>query len=141
MINYCHACAIRLGLVQPIDVTVQNLTGSNYQFEKFMKHTAPLKYAGIVSVFFWQDYPLYRNFTISGSISGILQIDDQNRKNWIYYAGRDIGITYEDGKYKLPNDAVKVVLSDNPTGIHAFPVSFELQYVERCPECNRVLPT
>jgi hypothetical protein len=96
---------------------------------------------GIVSIFFWQDYPLYRDFTISGSLSGSLQIDDQNRRNLIWYAGRDIGITYENGIYKLPNDAVKVVLSDNPTGIHAFPVNYELQYAERCLVCNRVLPS
>lgn len=141
MQHYCHDCAIQLGLITPIDPTIPSLTGSNYQFEKFVKHTAPANYGGLISVFFWQDYPLYRDFTISGTISGSLQIDDLNRKNLIWYAGREIGITYENGVYTLPNDAVKVVLSDISTGIHAFPVNFELQYVERCRSCDRVLPS
>lgn len=140
MKHYCPECAVHLKLVNPIDATTQNLTGSIYQFEKFVKHTAPIEYRGIISVFFGQDYPLYRDYTISGSLSGSLQIDDQNRRNLIWYAGRDIGITYENGLYKVPNDAVKVVLADNPTGIHAFPVNYELQYAEKCLECNRPLP-
>jgi hypothetical protein len=138
---YCPECAVHLNLVNPIDAATQNLTGSNYQLEKFVKHTAPIEYHGLISGFFWQDYPLYRDFTISGSIAGIVQIDDQNRRNLIWYAGRDIGITYENGTYKLPNDAVKVVLSDNPTGIHAFPVNFELQYATLCLRCARPLPS
>jgi len=138
---YCPECAIRLNVVNPIDAATQNLTGSIYQFEKYVKHTAPIEYKGIVSVFFWQDYPLYRAFTISGSLSGIVQIDDLNRRNLIWYAGRDIGITYENGIYKQPNDAVKVVLSDNPTGIHAYPVNYELQYATLCLGCSRPLPS
>lgn len=141
MTYYCHECAVRNGLVNPIDAFTANLTGSNYQFEKFVKHTAPNQYNGLISVFFWQDFPLYRDFTISGSISGALQIDDQNRKNLIWYAGRDIGITYENGVYRSPNDAVKVVLSENPTGIHAFPINYELQYVNRCLACDRIIPS
>jgi hypothetical protein len=58
MKNYCHDCAIRKGLINPIDSTTISLTGTSYQLEKFVKHTAPLQYGGVVSVFFWQDYPL-----------------------------------------------------------------------------------
>jgi hypothetical protein len=141
MKHYCHQCAIRLGLIAPIDPITQNITGSQYQFEKFVKHTAPTNYKGLLSVFFTQDFPQYQNYTINGTVSGSLQIDDLNRKNLIWYAGRDVGITYENGLYKVPNDAVKVVLSDISTGIHAFPVNFELQYVERCLSCDRVLPS
>jgi hypothetical protein len=140
MKHYCHECAIRHNLVTPIDAATQNLTGSNYLLEKFVKHTAPLQYNGIVSVFFSQDYSNYKDYTISGSLSGSLQIDDQHRKNLIWYAGRDIGITYENGIYRLPDDAVKVVLSEDPLRIHPFPVNFELQYAERCLICGRELP-
>ncbi len=141
MKHYCHECAIRGGLVKPIDTTTHNLTGSIDLLEKFVKHTAPVEYNGLVSVFFWQEYPHYRDFTISGSLSGSLQVDDLNRKNLIWYAGRDIGITYENGIYKVPGDAVKVVLSEFPAKIHAFPVNYELQYAERCLICDRVLPS
>jgi len=139
MQHFCHDCVIRHSLINPIDTTIQNLTGSAYMLEKFVKHTAPLDYRGIVSVFFSQDYSCYRDFTISSTVSGSLQVDDQNRKNWIWYAGHDVGITYQNGIYSLPNDAIKVVLSDNPTGIHAFPVNYELQYVERCYLCGKPL--
>ncbi len=140
MKHYCHDCAIRNNLINPIDAAMQNLTGSHYLLEKFVKHTAPLQYNGMVSVFFSQDYSNYKDYTISGSLSGSLQIDDWNRKNLIWYAGRDIGITYENGVYKLPNDAVKVVLSEDPLRIHPFSINYELQYAERCLICGRDLP-
>jgi hypothetical protein len=140
MIHYCHSCAVRLRLINPIDATMQNLTGSRYQLEKFVKHTAPQEYNGEISVFFSRDYSAYRDYTISGSLSGSLQIDEQNRKNLIWYAGKDIGITYENGIYKCPNDAVKVVLAENPTGIHPFSINYELQYLDRCCECGGFLP-
>jgi hypothetical protein len=139
MQHFCHDCAVRLRHVSPIDAAVTSLTGSNYQFEKFTKHTAPAQYNGLVSVFFSQEYPRYRDFTISGSLSGGLQIDDKSRKNLVWYAGRDIGVTYENGIYKSPSDAVKVVLSEDPIGIHAYPVNYELEYFERCLECGRTL--
>ena len=139
--HYCHDCAIRLGHLAPIDASLPSLTGSNYQFLKFTKHTAPQKYDGVISVFFWDQYPLYRDFSISGSLSGNLEIDTLGRKNLVWYAGRDIGFTYKNGVYEIPNDAVKVVLSEDPAKIHTFPVNYELQYFEKCRECgNTLLP-
>jgi hypothetical protein len=137
--HYCHDCAIRIGHIAPIDASVPSLTGSQYQLKKFIKHTAPEKYDGLISIFFSDEYAKYRDFSISGSLSGNLEIDTLGRRNLVWYAGRDIGFTYQDGIYQVPNDAVKVVLPEDAGKIHAYPVNYELQYFEKCRECERTL--
>jgi hypothetical protein len=138
---YCHRCAVALSVIKPIDPALPSLTGSSYQFEKFTKHTAPSDYNGLVSVFFTNEYPIYRDYTISGTLSGSVQVDIFNRKNLVWYAGKQIGITYNNGKYEMPTDAVKVVLSENDLTIHAFPVNYTLQYINRCLCCGNIIPT
>jgi hypothetical protein len=138
---YCHSCAISLGHIQPISSITPNLTGSSYQFGKFMKHTMPNSYNGLLSIFDRPEYADYQNYTVSGALSGCCEIDIQGRTNLIWYAGRHVGMTFQNGKYFCPDDAIKVVLHHDHTLIHTFPVNYELHYINRCIECDLPIPT
>jgi len=76
---YCHGCAVKNGLVKP--TITASLTGSAYQLEKFIKHTAPTENYAINSVFDTADYGKYRDYTISGALSGCVEIDNEGRSN------------------------------------------------------------
>lgn len=83
---YCHPCAITNNIVIPAEYT--SLTGTSYQLDKYLKHTVPADSYQYVSVFHNSDYENYRGFVVTGTISGMLEIDDFDRKNWIWYAAR-----------------------------------------------------
>lgn len=138
--HYCYSCAIRLGHITPLSTLTPNLTGSAYQLGKFMKHTTPTNYQGKLSIFDRPEYQDYQNFTVSGSLSGCCEIDLYGRTNLIWYAGRHVGMTFQNGIYYCPDDAIKVVLHHDLTLIHTFPVNWELHYIKRCIECDSIIP-
>lgn len=137
--HYCHFCALRLGLVSNVFSTSPNLTGTNYQLEKFIKHTSPSGYNGWLSIFDRPDYKEYQDFTVSASLSGCCEIDGLGRTNLVWYAGRHVGMTFNNSRYSCPNDAIKVVLHDNQARIHSFPVNYEQHYIKRCLECDTLI--
>ncbi|MFZ2280088.1 MAG: hypothetical protein WAW39_19985 [Prosthecobacter sp.] len=135
---FCHDCALRDGLINPLDTSMLNLTGTPYQFDKYLKHTAPTRgYQNLLSIFNRPEYGDYLGYTVNTSLSGCVEIDSAGRTNLIWYAGRHVGVTYKDSRYYCPDDSIKVVLYDNFTGIHSFPVNWELQYINRCKKCDR----
>jgi hypothetical protein len=136
---YCHPCALRLGLIVTGLSNAPDLTGTNYQLSKFIKHTAPTGYDGLLSIFDQPDYTQYQDFTVNTSLSGCCQVDVQGRTNLVWYAGRHVGMTFENGRYFCPNDAIKVVLHDTHTHIHSFPVNYEQLYIHRCTECDTMI--
>ena len=138
---YCHECAINLGLISGVKPEPLNLTGSSYLFQKFEKHTQIPTGSGIISIYSDPTYATYRDYTISGYFSGSLEIDDRNRKNLIWYAGKDVGVTYLDGKFQFPTDAVKVVLSENTASLHSFPVNSQNYSSASCSNCGRNILT
>ena len=134
---YYHDCALKIGVIVPFDTTTINLTGSLYQFGKYIKHTAPTGgYNNLLSIFNRPDYSSYLGFTVSASLSGCAQIDDCGRTNLVWYAGRHVGMTYSGLKYSCADDAIKVVLHHDLTFIHSFPVNWEQHYINRCLNCN-----
>lgn len=138
--HYCHDCALRLGLFTPYDTSTLNLTGNAYQFGKFMKHTLPTGYAGVLSVFNRPDYAPYLDYTVTSLLSGCAEIDSQGRTNMIWYAGKNTGLTFNNGKFYCADDAIKVVLHNDVTLIHSFPANYGLHYVSRCLNCDRYIP-
>jgi|APCry1669189241_1035207.scaffolds.fasta_scaffold09463_1 hypothetical protein len=132
---YCHSCAVKLGLITP--TTTANLTGCNYQLEKFIKHTTPIGSYSINSIFDDPNYSKYRDYTISGSLSGCLEIDDKGRKNLLWYAAEQVGLTYS-GAFTVPASGIKIVFHDNDTRIHTYP--FNPPEVKYCKECNTLIP-
>jgi hypothetical protein len=67
---YCHSCAIRLGHVTPITTSSPDLTGNSYLFSKYLKHTMPTNYGGVLSIFDRPEYSQYQGYTVTGSLSG-----------------------------------------------------------------------
>lgn len=132
---YCHACAVKLGLIMPALTT--DLTGCDYQLEKFIKHTAPTGSYSINSVFDDPKYAEYKDYTISGALSGCVEIDNRGRKNLLWYAGKRVGLTYS-GAFTVPASGVKIVFHDNETKIHTYP--FNPPKAQRCKECGVVIP-
>ena len=138
--HYCHDCALRNGVFTPFDNPAINLTGSAYQFGKFIKHTAPTgSYENLLSIFNRLDYSGYMNYTVSASVSGCAQIDDAGRTNLVWYAGRHVGMSFSGSRYHCAADAVKVVLHHDVTLIHSFPVNWEQHYINRCRACNNYI--
>lgn len=138
---YCHSCALRLGHIQPLETTTPDLTGNPYLLGKFLKHTMPVNYAGVLSIFDRPEYHEYQTYTVNGSLSGCCEIDPGGRTNLIWYAGRHTGMTFDHGIYYCPDDSIKVVLHHDVTLIHSFPVNYELHYINRCLECDSIIPT
>lgn len=138
---YCHSCAIRLGHITPLQTSTPDLTGNAYQFDKYLKHTMPAHYAGVLSIFDRPEYSMYQGYTVTGLLSGCCEIDAVGRINMIWYAGHHVGMTFENGIYSCPDDSIKVVLHDDITLIHSFPANYQQHYINRCRECDSIIPT
>ena len=132
---YCHACAVKKGLVTP--TITANLTGTNYQLDKFIKHTAPTGNYAMNSVFNDPKYPTYRDYTISGALSGCVEVDNKGRSNIIWYAGKETGLTYS-GNFNLPVSGIKIVLHQDNAKIHAYP--FQVPETKHCQDCGVLIP-
>ena len=91
----------------------------------------------INSVFDDPSYSNYRNYTINGSLSGCLEIDGGRRKNLLWYAGEQVGLTYS-GAFVIPSSGVKIVFHDDDTKIHPFP--FNPPQVKVCKSCGALIP-
>lgn len=136
----CHQCAVREQLITPLSRSDTNLTGSTYQMDKYWKHTAPTNVNGFVSVYDDPSYDAYRNYAINASYSGCVEKDDAGRVNIVWYAGKNIGVTFEDGLPVFDADTVKLVLSNDNATVHSFPVSSGSTLIaSRCSRCGGAL--
>ncbi len=134
---YCHSCALAQSIYQPIEPDKSNLTASQYQLGKFLKHTTPNSLVGTVSIFDDPSYDKYKLFTVNTSGTGSVERDFQGRINIVWYAGKDIGITYVNGRFLTYGDTVKVVLHNNQFKIHSFPVDSFMYEKKKCKMCGR----
>ena len=135
---FCHQCAISCSLVTPASPV--NLTGSQYQLDKFIKHTAPAAAYQLNSVFDDPTYKSYGDYVVSTAASGALQIDDHGRKNLVWFAGRRTGAEYCSGVFAAPTEGVKVVLPENDTKLHAYPIAASPHSCAICPSCGTTIP-
>ena len=134
---YCHECSVTLGYMNPTSMDHINFTGSTYKLDKFMKHTLPPSLAGTISVYSDPTYNNYMNYIINTAASGSTMIDQYGRKNLIWYAAEDIGITFQDSIPQATTDVVKVVLSDDDDKIHSFPINSSELVTKCCKRCGR----
>ena len=135
-IYYCNECASRNGHVSIVDTETLNLTGSDYLFDKFEKHTQLPIGSGFTSIFDGSTYSDYLNYSLSALDNGALEIDSQNRKNLIWFAGEDIGIAYQSGSPVCANDAVKIVFPEDSNKLHSFPVDSQPYATSVCQDCG-----
>lgn len=107
----------------PID-----LTGTQYQLGKYIKHTVPTSSYDFNTVFTQPGSATYFNFIVSAAASGHLEIDDRSRKNLVWVASAQTGFAYQHGSLVGPTDAVKVVFTYDKQKMHEYPIhSSELQ--------------
>lgn len=133
----CHSCAADLGY--PQSVQTDSVLGSSKQTEKFVKHT--MEGAGstydVNSVFASGSTQQYMDWVINSAASGAVEMDDEGRQNFIWYAGEQTGARYRDGKFDVTTDMVKLVKPWDEDEIHAYPVSSTGYQEARCDRCGR----
>lgn len=134
---YCHPCAIKYGKLKPADPI--ELAGTQYQLEKFIKHTAPSTTYPLNSVFTGPASESYRNYIVTAVGSGYIQIDG-NRINVVWVASATTGVTYRNGNFVAYNDAVKVVFHDDQFKIHGFPIGSAGFGSAACIVCGKPVP-
>jgi hypothetical protein len=105
---YCFSCAPVIS--GGSSVQTSDLTASDYQLEKFMKHTAPSSVEKINSVFKTSDFATYRDYVVNSAASACLEVDDRDRHNYIFVAGEITGATFSNDSFVTTCSAVKVVL-------------------------------
>jgi len=142
---YCHICGQTLGLIKPVDIYAINMTGhypgqAYTPLDKYFKHTQYTGQGGIVSVYNAPDYETYRQYGINTYLSGCVEVDNGNRTNLLWYAGKDIGLRYNNGGIEWPEDTVKLVLHDNVFKFHHFSQASIYIPIGNCHECGRVIP-
>jgi hypothetical protein len=134
---YCHKCARELGIITAVDPS--NLALNQYQFDKFVKHTTPEKFYPKNSVFLTSGLDNYKNYLVSGTNSGCIEINDDNQYNLIFFAGIETGLCFENDKFVSPCSGIMVVLSDDSGHIHGFPSDFQPES-RRCVNCGKLVP-
>ena len=136
---YCHDCAVINGTLHPVDPA--RLTDNQYKLEKYLKHTVPASLANYNTVFTsLPSSECYRNFVVAAVSSGHVQVDDHNRTNVVWVASRDTGISLKGGSFVGPTNAVKIVLHQDPTAVHAFPIRASELSSAACAMCGRAIP-
>ena len=132
---YCHECAIKRGMLNN-EIGDFNPTGTQYQLEKFYKHTVPTKHSDMVSFFDMSDNKKYKDYFLNTLASGSVEIDDKGRKNIVWVAEKEQGYRFTDGKI-TGDDGVKVVLADDPEKIHAYPTGSADLSTKKCEICEK----
>jgi hypothetical protein len=109
-----------------------------YQLEKFIKHHATPTWVtnGMNSLFSDPATATYVNYVITAVASGSVAVDYRRRPSFVWYAGETMGWTLEDGVFRCPSNAVKVVLPYEETKIHAYPVHAGDYAAVRCAKCR-----
>jgi hypothetical protein len=136
---YCHQCAIKLGYKGC--PTTEDVLGSTYQVKKFIKHTVSSPQYNQVSIFDDPSTQAYQDYIVNSFASGCFEIDDRGRGNIILIAGSSAGALYENGAFKAPQDAVKIVLSLDPQRLHAFPIGSTKLSTGVCEGCGKPIIT
>jgi len=132
--SYCHRCATDRRLLGTGNTS--DLTGTNYKTKKFLKHTVPVNSARTIGVFNDPTLQAYEQFVISSNASGSVEVDKSGRTNLVWYAGREVGFSWVDGRAKVPNDAVKLVLAHDHEKIHIFSISSADYAGRTCDVCG-----
>jgi hypothetical protein len=139
-VYYCHECARASGLVNPVLPMSGLAPTSGYTLQKFLEHTVSGMTGKLKSIFADRSWAAYQDFMVDAVNSGCLEVDDQNRKNLIVFAGKETGVTFHSGKFVASCSSVKVVLSESSGQIHAFP-SNVIAESQVCVACGRRVPS
>jgi hypothetical protein len=90
-------------------------------------------------VFIDPSWDNYANHIVSIASSGYLEVDDFNRRNWVFFAGSTTGMTYRNDTFVSTSNGVALALSHDVHKFHAFPANFEADPIA-CARCGRFIP-
>jgi hypothetical protein len=135
-IHYCHECALSLGFINNLNHEL-NFTGSAYQIDKFIKHTIHQKKKGVVSIFAEPHYENYKKYILDTAASGSVEILDNGKINYVFYAGEKTGFNFKNGNFEHPTNSIKVVLPNDLSKIHAYPTSSYVAIICNCEKCGK----
>ena len=133
---FCHKCSVELGHLNTGSTEHINFTGSSYQLDKFIKHTLPPSQSGLISIYSDPSYGAYKDYIVNTMASGSTMFDQFHRKNVIWYASKENGVSYLGGIPHSTTDVVKVVLSHMEEKIHSYPVNSSELITKKCKRCN-----
>jgi hypothetical protein len=74
---YCHSCAAARGLIRK--APEGDLIGTQYQLEKYIKHTVPDATFNVQSVFNSTATRVYATYLVESMAAGSVEIDDRGR--------------------------------------------------------------
>jgi hypothetical protein len=112
-----------------------NLTGNQYQLEKYIKHTNPTAVYGINGTF--DDPNAYLDYAVSASKYGFYEKDNQNRINLVWDANKRVGETIDPCGAITPNSAAKYVCPNTPSKTHGFPTGLSGTII--CSDCGGII--
>lgn len=136
---YCHTCALIDGIyTPPCDPTLINLTGSAYTLRKYVEHTveASGSHKTINSIYADPTYGTYKDYYVSSSLSGSVEVQADGKKNLIWHAHQSLGPAFETGSFKFSGEAVKVVFAENTGKLHHFHVNANDYATAVCAKCG-----
>jgi hypothetical protein len=138
---YCHDCATKLGLISSANQA--NITGTPYQYDKLMKHTQQPTGYPVNPISIYND-PSPNNISglmWSAFAFGCVEIDNQDRENWVWDARKQVGTTRQSGMPDRMDNAVKIVKPHVPQKRHSFPTASTLIQSGYCENCGQPLIT
>ena len=135
---YCRDCGVRRGTLRPFTPTL--LTASSYQHEKVLKHTIPVSRSHLNGVFTHPGSETYTRCVVATVCSGHVQVDDAGRTNVVWVASNQVGLLYQGGHFVGGTTAVKVVLADDYSRMHGFPIRESELQAASCMDCTRPVP-
>lgn len=136
---YCYSCRVALNLYSPpAPPESLNLTGSPYLLGKFMEHTVPASGAHKPKSSIYSDptYDAYKDYYVSGSASGSLEILPDGKKNLIWYAGTPLGPAYQGSTFLFSGDTVRIVFPENTGKLHHSHVDSRNYLMASCTNCG-----
>jgi hypothetical protein len=110
-----------------------------YQEQKFQKHTAGSPGAPVNSVFASRDRAAYQEGIERALDRGAVQLDQRRRCNVFLAVNEPVGHT-EVPSGQITVSGEKVVFSDNPKRIHAYPYGNAEIPNKRCSRCGSQIP-
>jgi hypothetical protein len=132
--HLCWVCATEKGLAHNLDPST--LLSTDYQLDKFIKHTVPSSNETLQSVFNDPTYQNYERWAVNAVASGCAVLDAHGHTAYVFLATREVGLTLKNGSFHTVGDAVKVVLAEDPFKVHAYPISSHVIVPVRCVRCG-----
>ncbi len=146
-VYFCPICTYGIISGSIVDPRACNLSDSfaGYSlYNKYRKHVLNEGSYSVNSVFTYDNFDInapikyqeYENYCFQTAVSGSLEIDNNGRRNLVWYAQKPTGELTLNGSSCGHLDSVKLVLWFCEEMIHAYPTSSQALFSNRCASCG-----